>query len=273
MATADGVDGAVVTQSRGATGGVQSVERSLDVLEALSGAGGEMGISELASATGLPLPTIHRLLRTLVARGYVRQQENRRYALGPRLVPLGERAALMVGLWVRPLLTRAMRQIGESINVASTDGDQAVYVAQVESSHAMRMFNEVGRRVRLHSTGVGKALLSQLTDAEATDVLLRAGMPARTPKTITDVDAMLAQLAVIRERGYAEDDEEQELGVRCVAVPVRIGVSRFAVSTSAPAPRLTTERIGEVVNVLRALADEITRAGAGDTETSGTTVA
>jgi IclR family acetate operon transcriptional repressor len=234
------------------TGGVQSVDRVLDLLEQLSGAGGELALSDLAARTGLPLPTIHRLLRTLATRGYVRQQPNRRYALGARLIPLGEAAATMIGVWARPQLARIVQQVGESANLATTDGDQAVYVAQAESEHAMRMFTEVGRRVRLHTTGVGKALLSQLPDEEALAVLRRTGLPPATPNSIKDLDAMLAQLAVVRSAGYAVDEQEQELGVRCVAVPLMIAGTRFAISVSGPVTRMTDDAVQRAVHVLTA---------------------
>jgi IclR family acetate operon transcriptional repressor len=237
--------------------GVQSVERVLDLLEALANAGGEMAMTEMAAITGLPIPTIHRLLRTLSMRGYVRQQPSRRYALGPRLVPLGETAAVMMGVGARPVLARAVEQIGESAHLAAPDGDQVVYVAQEQSGHSMRMFTEVGRRVRAHASGVGKALLSQLPDDEVRALVARTGLPAMTPNTITDVESLLTEIAQIRRRGYAVDDEEQELGVRCVAVPVQLGPSRFAMAVSGPVTRMTHGVTRETVPVLQELAREL----------------
>ncbi|SCF75695.1 IclR family transcriptional regulator, acetate operon repressor, partial [Streptomyces sp. Ncost-T6T-2b] len=143
------------------SGGVQSLERAFDLLERMADAGGEVGLSELSASSGLPLPTIHRLMRTLVVCGYVRQQPNRRYALGPRLIRLGESASRLLGTWARPYLSRLVEETGETANMALLDGDEIVYVAQVPSKHSMRMFTEVGRRVLPHSTGVGKALLAR----------------------------------------------------------------------------------------------------------------
>src|SRR5574340_1135244 len=163
-----------VTPSRG---GVQSVERAFDVLEIMATAGGSIGLSELAEAAGLPLPTIHRLTRTLVARGSVRQLPSRRYALGQKMIRLGESATQLIGAWSRPHLAELVKATGETANMAVLDGTAAVYVAQVPSEHAMRMFTEVGRRVYLHCTGVGKALLSQLPDETVRNLLGRTGMP------------------------------------------------------------------------------------------------
>ncbi|MGI8532236.1 MAG: IclR family transcriptional regulator [Geodermatophilaceae bacterium] len=230
--------------------GVQSVTRALDLLEYLGDAGGQLGLSELATRSGLPLPTIHRLIRTLVDRGYVRQLPNRRYALGSRLIPLGTVADAMFGTFARPVLAGLVDQLGESANLAVFEGDMVVYAAQVPSRHAMRMFTEVGRRVFAHSTGVGKALLSRLPDQAVRDLLARTGMPAATPQTLTDADALLADLDLIRSRGYAVDEGEQEIGVRCVAVPVGEGRDAVALSVSGPAPRMTPELIERAVPLL-----------------------
>jgi len=174
----------------------------------------------LAELSGLPLPTIHRLTRTLVGLGYVRQLPSRQYALGPKLIRLGESATRMIGAWSRPHLVDLVKATGETANMAMLDGTMAVYVAQVPSEHSMRMFTEVGRRVYPHSTGVGKALLSQLSDDDVRRIVTRTGMPAQTANTITDPDALVADLELIRRRGYAVDEGEQEVGVRCFAVPV-----------------------------------------------------
>lgn len=232
--------------------GVQSVTRALDLLEFLCEAGGQLGLSELAVQSGLPLPTIHRLVRTLVDRGYVRQLPDRRYALGSRLIPLGEVAGSMLGTFARPELEALVDDLGESANLAVLDGDMVMYVAQVPSRHSMRMFTEVGRRVYPHCTGVGKALLSGLPDEDVRALLSRTGMPAATASTITDPDALLTELARVRAGGHAVDEGEQEIGVRCVAVPVGEGRGAVALSVSGPAPRMTPELLARAVPLLTA---------------------
>ncbi|MFF4617286.1 IclR family transcriptional regulator [Nonomuraea jabiensis] len=218
---------------------VQSVERALDVLEALAEHGGEAGLSEIAARTGLPYGTIHRLLRTLLARGYVRQESDKRYALGGGLVRLGGIAESMVGVWAQPYLTKMVELSGETANLAVLEGDFVVYVAQVPSPRRLRMFAEVGRRVLPHSTAVGKVLLAGRPAAEAVAVFERTGMPRRTPNTITDLTAMLAELELVRAQGHAMDLGEEELGVHCLAVPVWDGDRVVAaMSVSGPAERI-----------------------------------
>ncbi|MER6507169.1 IclR family transcriptional regulator [Nonomuraea sp. NPDC001636] len=239
---------------------VQSVERALDVLEALAEHGGEAGLSEIAARTGLPYGTIHRLLQTLLARGYVRQESDRRYALGGGLVRLGGIAESMVGVWAQPYLTRMVELSGETANLAVLEGDFVVYVAQVPSPRRLRMFAEVGRRVLPHSTAVGKALLAGRAAAEAMAVFERTGMPRRTPNTITDAAGMLAELGRVKERGYATDLGEEELGVHCLAVPVRDGERVVAaMSVSGPAERIDALDRDELAEGMRMIAADFGR--------------
>lgn len=241
-----------------ATGnGVQSVDRAIDVLEAMTNLGGAATLSELAATTGLALPTIHRLMRTLVSRGYARQAPSRRYTLGPNLIRLGESAGRQLGAGARPHLERVARDLGETANLAMIDRDMAVYVAQASSAHSMRMFTEVGRRVYCHCTGVGKAVLAQLPDRTVREIVARVGMPAATDASITDPDRLLEELDRIRERGWAMDDGEQEIGVRCFAVPVPGAPTPSAVSVSGPSARVTLDFGERAVPVLREAAERI----------------
>ncbi|MGP4052541.1 IclR family transcriptional regulator [Streptomyces sp. 2A115] len=247
-------------KSSASGGGVQSLERAFDLLERMADAGGEVGLSELSASSGLPLPTIHRLMRTLVSCGYVRQQTNRRYALGPRLIRLGESASRLLGTWARPYLARLVEETGETANMALLDGDEIVYVAQVPSKHSMRMFTEVGRRVLPHSTGVGKALLAGVPADEVRALLSRTGMPAATDKTITRPEDFLTALEEVRRAGYAVDDSEQEVGVRCLAVSVPNSPTAAAISISGPAGRVTESATEKIVPVLQQVAVELSAA-------------
>lgn len=236
------------------SGGVQSVDRAIDLLEILADTGRATGLSEIAEHSGLPLPTIHRLMRTLVARGYARQLPSRRYTLGPRAVRIGEVAGRQMGAGTRPHLERLARELGESANLAMLDGDMAVYVAQASSTHSMRMFTEVGRRVHCHCTGVGKTILSQLPEVRARAIIASAGMPPATDRSLTTLDDLLEELDLIRSRGYAVDDNEQEVGVRCFAVAVPGSPTPTALSISGPETRVTTEFGERAVPILRAVA-------------------
>ena len=239
---------------------VQSVDRVFSLLEHLADGGGSLSLSELSSRSDLPMPTIHRLIRSLVSQGYVRQEQSKRYAIGPRMIRLGESATRMLGTWATPSLRKLVDRFGETSNMAMLEGDAVVYVAQVPSPQAMRMFTEVGRFVMPHCTGVGKAILSSMPDGEVEALLRRTGMPARTEHTITTPQAMLAELATARRLGYAVDDGEQELGVRCVAVPVPDLPFRAAISVSGPSSRVTSQQVDAIAPVVRDVAADLTRA-------------
>jgi IclR family transcriptional regulator, acetate operon repressor len=219
-------------------GAVQSVDRALTLLEVLAGADAPMGVRELAERTGLAQGTAHRLLRGLQLRGYVRHDASRKYSVGTAALRLGDAAQRSLARGARPYLAELVEASGETANLAVLEGDAVVYVAQVPSPHTLRMFAEVGRHVPPHSTAVGKVLLAALPRDRALGILRRTGLPRRTPATITDVETFTTELDAVRERGWAADDEEQEAGVRCLAVPLgSAGQVLGAVSLSGPAER------------------------------------
>lgn len=235
---------------------VQSVDRTIDVLEALAEIGGIARSKEIAQAAELPVPTVHRLLATLNIRGYVLQLPDRRYALGARLVRLGTVAAQQSGAQVQPALDRLVDRLEETVNLAFLTQDTMTYVAQASSHRSMRMFTEVGRRVALHASGVGKAVLTTMPDARVRDLL--------APLGARGVDTVLQEVDVSRRRGYAIDDEEQEVGVRCLAVAVPGGPAPAALSVSGPSSRLEPGVYSQVAAHLRATADELAEGWAVD---------
>ncbi|MBP2367986.1 IclR family transcriptional regulator [Pseudonocardia parietis] len=247
------VVGTTTVAPAGGSTTVQAVERTVALLEAMADAGGQATLSSLALRSGLPMPTIHRLMRTLVGCGYVRQGPGREYSLGPRLVRLGDSAGRLVGMWARPRLVELVDALGESANLAVLDGTQVVYIAQEPGRHAMRMFTEVGRRVPPHCTAVGKALLALMPAEQVQELLRHTEMTAQTESTIIDPAAFAAELERIRRCGYALDDGEQELGVRCVAVALDAPVL-VAVSVSGPSTRMTDDLVAAAVPRLRSAA-------------------
>ena len=238
--------------------GVRSLHRALDLLEVVEAHGGHLSLAELAAAVDLAPPTVHRLLRTLVERGYVRQRPDRRYALGFRLVPLGTAATSLVAQTAGGVLADLVAELGETANLAVLSGHQAEYVAQVPSAYSMRMFTRVGHRVALHCTGVGKAMLAHADPALVAQVLA-APLPAPTPHTLRTPRALHAALDDVRRLGFALDEQEQELGVRCVAVPVPGAGVAMAISVSGPLTRVTDEMVERAVPALQEAARLLVR--------------
>jgi len=240
---------------------VQSVDRALDLLEALVAADGEVSITALAARTGLHVSTVHRLLSTLLRRGYVRQNnETSRYYAGAKLATLGEGRSRYgeLRLRARPMLRAITEATRETANLVVLDDLAAVYIETVPSPQVVRLFTAVGNRVPLHATGAGKCLLAALPAARRDALLDRLELRSYTPHTIVDGAALRRALDEARERGFVIDDEEYDDGVRCVAVPVG-GMSDAiaAISVSAPANRLTRQRCLELVPLLKRSAQEL----------------
>ncbi len=240
-------------------GSVQSIQRAFTLLETIADNGGTMRLSAIAEGTDLPPPTIHRLMRTLVELGYLRQDANRQYVLGPSLTRLGESAAGTLSVWARPYLQQLVDDLGESANLAMLEGDQIVYVAQAQSQRSMRMFTEVGRQVLPHCTAVGQSIMANMPRDDVRNLLRRTGMPAHTENTITTARGFLKALDWAAEHGYALDEGEQEFGVRCVAVRVPDVPTRLAISISGPATRMTEEMVAKAVPLLQIASEHLSR--------------
>lgn len=250
-----------------APGSVQSVDRALDLLEILARSDTPIGVGQVAEMTGLPQATAHRLLRSLHLRGYVRHDSSRKYSVGTAVLRLGDAVQRSLTRSARPYLSELVAYSGETANLAVLEGDDIVYVAQVPSPQALRMFTEVGRHVRPHSTAVGKVLLAAMPEERALAILRRTGLPRRTERTITDLDTFAEELRLARELGWAVDEGEQEVGVRCVAVPVPVTDGQqvvAAISLSGPAQRFAGGREPGLVERMR----EIARTFAGDMQGS-----
>lgn len=245
---------------------VQSVERTLDILEALALAGRPVNLSELSQKVSLHVSTVHRLLATLIERGYARQESSTgRYTVGTRLLELssGVTEQIDVRAEAHPVLERLSSLIGETANLAVRSGDNLVYIDQVQSDRLVRMFTRVGSSAPLYCTGAGKLFLAFVPEVqferELNRYLLEHRLEPRTPHTLVRPQALREELRKIRERGYSFDNEEMEEGVICVAAPVfdRAGQIVAAISVSGPSTRLSEGHISEAVGPVLAAAGEV----------------
>jgi DNA-binding IclR family transcriptional regulator len=158
----------------------------------------------------------------------------------------------------RSALRQLQERTGATVHFAMLSGDEAVYVEKIEARQPYRMASRVGMSLRLHSTSIGKAILAELSEDEVAGIAERAGLEPRTPRTITELPALLKHLQTVRSAGFAIDDEEHCDGLRCVCVPVRIGdgPGRHAIGISAPAVRADRARLLGVLPLLRSAASE-----------------
>ncbi|SOD58309.1 transcriptional regulator, IclR family [Streptomyces zhaozhouensis] len=221
---------------------VKSAVRTVELLEFFAGRPGMHSLADVQSAVGYPKSSLYMLLRTLVDLGWVETDATgTRYGIGVRALLVG--TSYIDGDEVvaaaRPTLDRIADDTGETIHLARLDGTNVVYLATRQSEHYLRPFTRVGRRLPAHSTSLGKALLATHPDEKVRE-LLPERLEGLTEHTLTDREELIAELAVVRERGYAVDREENTLGLRCfgIAIPYR-RPARDAISCSVPVARLT----------------------------------
>ncbi len=243
---------------------MKSLHKVLDIIEVMARSGG-IGIRELASRTGYPPPTVHRITSTLIERNYVRQDPaTKRLSLSIQFLELGTNVQQQFSLTAiaRPHLERLMAESKESVNLAVQDGDHVAYLDHVRSHYSMlQLFTRPGARVPLYCTGVGKMFLSRWSRAEVEAYLDRIHPVAHTPRTIVDRRRLMGELAQIREAGYSVDDEEMEKGVRCVAALVMDHRGRpcGAVSISGAATRIAPSKIKAHAKLVKSCSLAISR--------------
>ncbi|MET7419431.1 IclR family transcriptional regulator [Dactylosporangium sp. NPDC005555] len=232
---------------------VKSSARTLDVLEVLAGEPRAWTLVDLARALDIPKSSLHGLLRTMTARGWVRADETgTRFRLGMRALQVG--AAYLDGddsvTVLAGVLDELSRRLGETVHLGRIDGDRIVYLAKRDSTHRLRLFSAVGRRLPAHATALGKALLAQHTDADV-EAMLSWPLERLTPGTLTDRGDLRRALAAVRETGYAVDREENAEGIMCFAMAVPLTTpATDAVSVSVPTTRMSADVERRVVDAL-----------------------
>ena len=224
---------------------IQSLARGLKILDMLGQAQDGVSITELAERLGVDKASASRLVATLVNYGYAEKDEQtRRFHLGPQVVPLSRSVLARLSLRevAKPFLRELMERTGECVHLAVPAQGKVLYIDQVESPATLRVNAQVGTMNPLHCTALGKALLA------FGDLELPVTLVPFTPHTLTDPERLRVALEQVRAQGYAVDDEEFDLGVRCIAVPVFDfrGKAAGSIGISGPATRVTPERLPEL---------------------------
>lgn len=242
---------------------VQAVSRSLSILEELAKEQKGCGVTQLANLTGLHKSTVHRLLSTLMSRGYVlKDAHNDKYCLGMKILYLGSSILdrMDVRLVAKPYIEALSNKVKEVVHLAILDDNEAVYIDKVESpENTIRMYSQIGKRVALHCTAVGKILLAWLPEDQSEAILKSKEMIPYTQNTITSIEKMMEHLEKVRHKGYATDNVEHEDGVRCVAAPI-FNMNHnviAAISISVPIFKVTEDRIPVIINEILNTAGEI----------------
>lgn len=255
---------------------IRSVAKALTILDLLAAHQGDMSLGEIARALDLPKSTLHGLLATLRDFGYLEQSPfDGRYRLGVRLFEIGN---IVANNWdvrkvAAPHIQKLVDELEETVHLVVLDKGEVLYIDKRESRQSLRIVSQVGMRLPAHCTGVGKVLLAYLHPSEVKRIIATKGLARYTRHTITDPRQLEAELAKIREMGYAVDNEEIMDSLRCVAAPIRDhnGKVCAAVSVSGPVARLEGEKFRLAVEQVVCTAAEIS-AGLGYRSTMGSDI-
>lgn len=227
---------------------VRSVDHAFDVLEAFGGKHDELGVTELSKALGLSKNNVFRLLATFEQRGYIEQnKKTENYRLGLKVFELSQIYRHQSGLLkqARPVLKDVVARCDEAAYIAILREGDVVYLDMIDTTKSIKVNSRVGMRVPAYCTSVGKAQLAHESEDEIDRLYAGKTLKQFTPNTITDPARLKEELRVVADRGYASDDEEYELEIKCVGVPVRDYTRRVVagICISAPAFRMSQERI------------------------------
>lgn len=244
-------------------GRVQSIDRAVAILKCFSEKRKELKLSDISAELDLNKSTVHGIITTLKYHGLIDQdEETQKYRLGLYLIELGDivSMSLDVRAITSPIIADVSKRLNETVHIGTLDDMEIVYIDKVESSQSMRIYTTIGARNPAYCTGVGKAMLAYL-DEERILNKLPEKLEAITPKTITNRDELLEDLAKIREKGYSFDDEENNNGLTCVAAPIfdYSGKVKYGISVSGPTIRMTDDKIEEAIKVVKEAAMEISR--------------
>jgi DNA-binding IclR family transcriptional regulator len=244
---------------------IKVLEKALAVLDLLGEAEGALTLSEVSERLTLSKPTAFRILSVLDQASYLeRAPGSQGYRLGLKLARLGARVDRTTAFQkvARPFLVELKERCGETVHLTVLENGEALYLDKIEGQRAVRVVSRVGMRLPAHCSGVGKVLLAYLPDDEVAEVIRERGLARLTPNTITDRTALRAELKRIRERGFAIDNEEIEVGLKCVAAPIRdaSGEVRAALSISGPKFRFNEAETKKLVNLVVRTSEQISSA-------------
>lgn len=243
---------------------VQSVDRTLSILEVLSDYEAGLGITDLSEKVGLHKSTVHRLLATLIHKGYVRQNdETNRYELTLKLFELGNKKIEKMNIVTiaKPFIQELMEQTNEVIHLVIGEGAEIIYVAKVEPQKTIRMYSSIGKRIPMYCTSVGKSMMAYMNEEEVEKIWNISPIKKLTENTIVNLEDFKEHLKVVREKRYAIDEQENEIGIRCIGASILDykGNVCGAISISGSTISFTEDKIEEFSKLLIEYAGKISR--------------
>jgi len=237
------------------------VGKIIKIFEALRVSPSDLQLRDIAAQTGLNKSTAYRFLAHLEREGYVFRNENGAYTIGIKLIRLGSGQAYQSTLRnvSRPFMQKLASLTSETVNLATLDGREILYLDVIESPHTFRLVSQVGMRRPLYCTALGKVITAFLPDADAETALQGTRFERLTPNTITDMVRLKKELAKIRQQGFAIDDQEAYLGSRCIGAPIFDASSKAVagISISGPTTRVTPSQVGPFSELIKGIANEV----------------
>ncbi|GAL06163.1 transcriptional regulator KdgR KDG operon repressor [Photobacterium aphoticum] len=240
---------------------VSSVQKTMAIFETLC-TEKEIGISDLSQRLMMSKSTVYRFLQTMKTLGYVSQEgETERYALTLKLFEVGAGALSNIDIisYAHTEMSKISDETMEALHLGALDGDSIIYIHKIDSKYKLSMQSRIGKRNPLYSTAIGKVLLAERSEEDVRERLKDVVFTQSTPKTHKGIEDLMAELVKVRAQGYGEDNEEQEVGLRCLAVPVydRFNQVVAGMSISLPTMRFTESKKEEFIKLLHASAAEV----------------
>ncbi|HBD63967.1 MAG TPA: IclR family transcriptional regulator [Clostridiales bacterium] len=243
----------------------QSVEKVLQIIEAMAQSKESLRLQDIAQRVDMPASTALRFLNTLMQCGYARQDaENLRYSLTLKFMHIGSLVSSQISIRdvARPYLANLAQKCNESVCLAIEQDMEIVYIDVIDGPDGMlKITQRIGKLAPIHSTGIGKLMLLNYDLKQLDHIIEKKGLKALTPNTITSKDELLQELDKIKQRGYALDDEECELGARCLSAGIKDYTGKYVagISVSGPTARMTMEYIEQIKDIVIETADKVSR--------------
>ena len=242
--------------------GIQVIDRALDILEILSIEKDGLGVTEIGNRIGLHKSTVHRILSAMAERGYIEKISGKGiYKIGLKFIEISSVYLNNIELKTeaRSYLWELTSKLNQVTHLAILDGVDAVYIEKVDVLNNIRLYSQIGRRIPVHCSALGKSLLSGLSDAELEEKLKKYSFVRYTKKTISDIESLITQIKEVRSVGWSVDDEEHDEGIRCIAAPVfdYRGKVIAAISVSGPVSAISSDRDEEIGGLVASISVKI----------------
>ena len=243
--------------------GVQSIERALDIIEAVATEQSGKGLTDIAAEVQLHKSTAYRIISTLTGRGYLDRTEEGGYRIGLKLIEAVScyMNSLELQTEARPYIARITAHLGLTSHLGVLDGDKVVYIEKMDVISSVRMYSQIGLRMHAYCSSLGKCLLANYSREQLDNIMRDCSFIRFTKNTISGIDELHEEMAKVRKQGWAMDDEEYEIGHRCIGAPIfdYRGDIIAAISASGDKHILTDDRIEEVAEYVKKTAIELSK--------------